>query len=213
MERSGVLRGLRPVLIDAVGPIAAYFGLRALGVADLPALLAGAGVAAADAMVSLAIQRRLRPLPVVVCAIFALTGALAYATHDPRMLLLKPSIVSAGLGAYLLGIAAHGPSLAAALAPVIARGSADRAQRWREAWAQAPPLRRCMRLACAVSGALLVAEAASRAVIVFRFAVAQSLFLAHAPGAIVIVALVLIVRFWVQPAVARVMAGPAGATR
>jgi len=37
-----------------------------VGVADLLALHAGGGVAAADALISLAIERRVRPLPIYV---------------------------------------------------------------------------------------------------------------------------------------------------
>lgn len=122
-------RRLRPFLINVAAPIACYFGLRAVGVADLPALLAGGSVAAADAIASLVIRRRLDGLPIFVCCMFVLTGALAWLTHDARVVLLKPSIASAAIGIYLLGLACLPSRLGQVLAPLIAHGSEARAAR------------------------------------------------------------------------------------
>ncbi len=163
-------------------------------------------MAAADAVISLAIERRVRRLPIVLCVMFALTGSLAFATRDPRVVLLKPAIVSSALGAYLLAISASRRALYAALEPLIARGSAERAARWKRAWEEQASLRRSMRLACVLAGLLMLAEAAGRVAIVFCFPVGESLFLAHAPAVVLVVALVLIVRFLVKPAVVRAMA-------
>jgi hypothetical protein len=200
-------RGLRPLLLDALAPIALYFGLTALGVADLPALLAGGAVPATHAIASLAFERRLRPLPIFVSAMFAITGALAYLTHDPRVILLKPSIVSAGFGLFLLGVASNRRWSGEVLTPLIARGDDSRARRWRAAWDTDQALRRDMRLSCALAGLLLLAEAAARVVIVFYFTIGQSLILAHAPAIVLIPALLLILKFRVRPAVERAMTG------
>ncbi|MBV9862816.1 MAG: hypothetical protein JO267_11800 [Alphaproteobacteria bacterium] len=197
---------LRPLLADAVAPLAAYYGLRSLGIADMPALLAGAGIVAADGLVSLAIERRIRLLPIVVCAMFALTGGLALAIHDARIILLKPSVITTALAIYLLTLSARQSVLYAALERLIARGSAGRAERWRQAWHEQPSLRRSIRVACLFAGVLMLAEAAARVAIVFSFGIAHSLVLVHVPGAILVVTLVLIVRFLVKPAVAGAMA-------
>jgi intracellular septation protein A len=189
-----------------VAPIAAYYGLRTVGVPDLPALLAGGSVAAVDALLSLAIERRVRPLPIFICVTFAVTGGLAFVTHDPRVVLLKPSLFPTAMGIYILGISVNRRSLYAALAPLIARSSEERAARWKQAWEEQLSLRRSMRLACVLVGFLLLAEAAARATIVFSFTIGESLFLAHAPAVVLVVALALIVRFLVRPAVLRAMA-------
>ncbi len=200
-------QGLRALVVDGVAPIALYFGLRALGVADLPALLAGGAVAALDAILSAAVERRARPLPIFVCFMFAFTGGLAWLTHDPRVVLLKASIVASGFGLYLLALSMSRRWLEAALAPLIARGSPERAARWDAAWDADPSLRRTMRIACALAGVALIAEAAARTAIVFGFAIGVSLFLMHAPAIVLVLALGLLIRFFVYPAVARAMAG------
>lgn len=202
--RRGVLR---PLLIDGVAPIAAYFGLRALGVADLPALLAGGAIAAVDAIVAVVVERRLRPLPIFVCGMFAVTGGLAWLTHDPRVVLLKASIVSTGFGLYLLSLSLSRAWLQGALAPLIARGSPERAARWHAAWAADPQLRRTIRLACALAGVALIAEAVARTAIIYDFTIGQSLFLMHAPALVLVGALLLLLRLVVYPTVARAMSG------
>ncbi len=63
-----------------------------------------------------------------------------------------------------------------------------------------------MRFACGLAGLLLLVEAAATAAIVLRFTIGQSLFLSHAPAVLLVVALGLIVRFLVTPAVVRAMA-------
>lgn len=206
--RAAARQSLRALVIDVAAPIAAYFGLRALGVSDLPALLAGGAIAALDAIASAAFERRLRPLPVFVVFMFAVSGALAWLTHDPRVVLLKASIVSGGFGLYLLALAARRQWIEAALAPLIARGSPERAARWNAAWASQPQLRRTLRTCCAVAGLALVAEAAARAAIVYDFTIGQSLFLMHAPAVALLATLGLLIRFVVYPAVTRAMGGP-----
>jgi intracellular septation protein A len=131
VKRSETFHRLRLLLIDVVAPIAAYHALHAAGVADLPALLAGSGVAAADALVSLAIERRVHSLQILACAMFALTGSLAFATHGPRVVSLKPSIASLAFGVYLLGLSASRRALSATWQVLIAHGSKERAARWR----------------------------------------------------------------------------------
>jgi hypothetical protein len=64
-----------------------------------------------------------------------------------------------------------------------------------------------MRLACLLAGFASFAEAAARAAIVLHFTIGQSLFMAHAPAVLPVVALGLMLRFLVTPAVVRAMAG------
>jgi hypothetical protein len=193
------------LLIDVVAPAAAYYGLRAVGVGDLPALLAGGGIAAIDALASLAIERRWRPLPMFVCGMFIVTGALAFATHEPRVVLLKPSIVSVGFGLYLLTLSVR-PDLRDALAALDARGSDEQRMWFLHAWETQPSLRRNFRAACAIAGFLLIAEAAARTAIVFTFPVGESLILAHAPALVLVPALFLVFQLLLRPAIARARA-------
>ena len=205
MKQHGILSKLKPFLVG-VAPVVAYYGLRSVGVGDVPALLAGGSVAAADALISLAIARRLRPLPICICGMFVLTGGLAFATDDARVLLLKASVVSAAIGFYLLAITARPRLLGSVLERLVARGAAERAARWKHAWDEQAWVRRRIRVASMLAGLAMLAEAAARTLIVFHFAVGQSIILAHGPAVILIAAVVLIARFLVRPAVAGAMA-------
>jgi hypothetical protein len=198
------------LLIDVAAPIAAYFVLRAFGVGDLPALLAGGSVAAASAVLSLTLQRRARPLPIFVCTTFAATGALAILTGDPRIPLLKGSIGATAIALACFFLATRPRLLGRLLTPGVARGSDARAARWSAAWASDADLRRRLRLAAALAGLAILAEAAARAAIVYRFTIGQALFLAHAPAIVLVVVLVGMMLRLVAPAVARAMAAQEG---
>jgi hypothetical protein len=197
---------LRPLLVDAIAPIALYYGLRAAGVGDLPALLAGGGIAAVDALVSLAVERRPRPLPLFVCAMFAVSGALAFVLHDPRVVLLKPSVVSLGFGLYLLTLSAR-RDLRDVLLALGARGGDEARARFLRAWEAEPSLRRNLRAACAIAGLMLMAEAAARTAIVLTFPISQSVLLAHAPALLLIPSLFMVFQLLLRPALVRARTG------
>lgn len=207
MKRSQALRALHPILVDVAAPIALYYGLTQFaGVADLPALLAGGGLAALDALVSAAIQRRLRLLPIFVAAMFVISGTVAYLLHDARVVLLKPSFVAAVIGLYFLSLAARRDALLTALEPALARAPEARAERLRQAWKSQAPLRRTLRLSCLAIGLLIFAEAAARAAIVLNVSIGRSVILSHGPSVALIVIVLLIGRFVVRPAVLRALA-------
>lgn len=201
-----IRRGLRPLLLDAIAPLACYYILRNCGIADLPALLAAGAIAATRALVSLVSTRRLGFVPILVCVMFVLTGGLAFVVHDPRVILLKPSIVSAAFALYVLTLSVRRRALGSLLERLIARRSAERAAQWRQAWDTQPPLRRTVCRVCFVAGWLMLAEAAARTAIVWYFPVGQSLILAHGPALILVAALVLLIRLVLKPAVVAAMA-------
>jgi hypothetical protein len=203
-----MLGRLRPLVVDAVAPITIYYVLHALGVADLPALLAGAAVPAVDALVSFALERRLRPLPIFVCGMFALTVVLALFIHDPRILLMKATLVMVGAGAWFLVTVPFRPVLYTGGATAVARGSEERAARWAAAWAD-PTFRGRMRWATALFGLVFLGDAALRTTIVYRLPISQSVILAHAPAPITIVATLLIARYLLIPAATQAMRDPA----
>jgi hypothetical protein len=149
--RPGVFQRVRPLLIDAFAPLAIFYGPRALSVPDLPALLAGGAVPAADAVVSLMLERRVRALPVFVCCMFALTASLAVVVRDPRVLLMKEVIIFVGLGVWFLATAPFRPVLYTAAATAVAQGSEARAAQWEKAWSDAG-FRSRMRLATVLFG-------------------------------------------------------------
>ncbi|HEY2710625.1 MAG TPA: VC0807 family protein [Caulobacteraceae bacterium] len=198
----------RPFLVDALLPIAIFYGLKAINVADLPALLAGGASPAIDALISIAIERRVRLLPVFVCGMFALTAALAFFVHDPRVMLMKEVIIFVGLGIWFLATVPFQPVIYTVAATAAARGSEERAARWNKAWNH-PDFRARMRLATALFGIVFLFDAALRTVIVYRLPLSQSVILAHAPAPITLVVTLLIGRFLLVPAAQRAMSEPA----
>lgn len=207
-SNTGRLNQFRPLLIDAVAPIAIFYGLRALGVADLPALLAGGALPAIDAAFSVVIERRLRPLPIFVCCMFALTATLAIVVRDPPVMLMKEVIIFLGLGVWFVGTAPFRPVLYTAAATAVARGSEERAARWEKAWSQAD-FRARLRLATALFGLVFLFDGMLRTLIVWRMPLSQSVILVHAAAPITLVAALLIGRFVLYPATRQAMREPA----
>ena len=85
MKHREIQGELKTFLVDGVMPMVAYYGLRSVGVGDVPGLLAGGSIAAADPLISIAIAGHVRRLPFYVCGMVALSGGLAFATDDPRV--------------------------------------------------------------------------------------------------------------------------------
>jgi hypothetical protein len=87
----GRIERVRRVLVDAVAPIAIYYGLGALGVANLPALLTGAAVPAIDAGLRALIAWRM-PLRQPVILVHAPFPVTAVAALLIGRLLLLPAV-------------------------------------------------------------------------------------------------------------------------
>ncbi|NWJ74554.1 hypothetical protein HX744_29225 [Pseudonocardia sp. ICBG1122] len=90
------------VLGDVVAPLMLFYGLRAVGVAAGPALLAGAAVPAARALWVLLRHRRVEWFALLVLVLCVASAATALLGGDPRALLAREALVTAALGAVLL---------------------------------------------------------------------------------------------------------------
>lgn len=88
-----------------------YYGLRLAGVPERPALLA-ATVLAVSRLVWVALRRRqVTWFAAVMLAVFGLGLLLTFVAGDARFLLLKDSVVTAGVGVVFLLSAAYGRPL------------------------------------------------------------------------------------------------------
>lgn len=92
----------RRLLVDAGTPLAVYYGLRASGVGDVVALLAGGLVPAGAAVVTAVRQRRVEPIAVAVLLGMVLSAALSLLTDDPRELLVRGAWLSLPFGLWFL---------------------------------------------------------------------------------------------------------------
>lgn len=146
-------------------PVATYYVLHLLGATDWVALLAAAGVAAARIGWVALRRRTLNQFASVMLLVYGLSFALALVTGDPRTLLLKNSLVTAGVAAVFLVTAARGrrPLTLTAMQSVDPEAGARLAERYRTD----PDVRRGVRFTSFVWGGGLLAEAIVRVPMVY----------------------------------------------
>jgi hypothetical protein len=200
-QRQGLIR----LLIDLAVPLGSYYLLRACHVSDATALLGGAGTATVLALALAIASRKVRRETILVAALFLLLAALGLLTHDPRLVLVKPSIITAGLAVYFLASIARRPALFEVCERMATRGDPALRVRWNEQWQQSAALRARVRLATALMAASFLAEAAGRAWLAMREPISRGVLLVHVPLIIMMVLLVLIGRFLLRPAARRAM--------
>ncbi|MEV4440789.1 VC0807 family protein [Streptomyces sp. NPDC049577] len=92
-----------PLTVDVLLPLAAYYGLRAQGVAPWQALLLSGVIPAAHAVVTAVRRRRAEFFDLFVVALLAVSAATSLISGDPRVLLLKDAALPAVLGLWILG--------------------------------------------------------------------------------------------------------------
>lgn len=157
-----VLRGLA---WDIGLPVATYYVLHLLGATDWVALLAAAGVAAIRIGWVALRRRTLNQFAAVMLLVYGMSFALALVTGDPRTLLLKNSLITAGVAAVFLVTAARGrrPLTLTAMQSVDPAAGERLAERYRTD----PDVRRGVRLTSYAWGAGLLAEAVVRVPMVY----------------------------------------------
>ncbi|MGW5018235.1 VC0807 family protein [Streptomyces cacaoi] len=152
----GRLRRVGRLALDlGVSPLA-YYGLSALGVASVHALLAAAIVAACWVLLTALLDGKVDGLALFILAMYGVMFALAAAAHDERLLLTRDPLTSGLAGLLFLGSCATSTPATAYLATKLHGGQpAD------------PRVRRAHVVESLVLGVGLLAEAAVRMVLVF----------------------------------------------
>ncbi len=97
-------------------PLAAYYGLHALGAADWPALLAATAVAGLRIVWVAVRDRRLNAFATMMLVVFGIGLILSFVSGDARFLLLKDSITTAVVGLTFLVTSLRGTPLTLAAA-------------------------------------------------------------------------------------------------
>ena len=152
------------VLIDVLAPLALFYGLRAAGVDQLLALLAGAAIPVVTGVRALAARERIGGVRWFVLGAMAVTVAGSFISGSPRALMLRGVVLMAALGVFLLiTVWARRPFLYEATMTVLDQ---DKQHTWRRNWDDHPPFRRLLRLCSAFWAAACLLDAALRAVIV-----------------------------------------------
>ncbi|OZM80423.1 VC0807 family protein [Pseudonocardia sp. MH-G8] len=155
---------IRGLALDVGLPLATYYGLHLLGVADWPALLAASGAAALRIGWDAARRRRLNLFATVMLVVFGLGLVLSLVSGDARFLLLKDSITTGSVALVFLLTSVWGtPLTLAAMQSFAPHRAAALTQQYRDD----PQVRRGVRLTSAVWGFGLLAEALVRVPLVY----------------------------------------------
>ncbi|RKR13658.1 VC0807 family protein [Arthrobacter oryzae] len=155
---------VRGLAWDVGLPLAAYYLLHFAGATDWAALLAATGAAACRLLWTAFKAHSLNPFALLMAIVFGLGLGLSFLTGDPRFLLLKDSAITGGIGVSFLVLAALGHPLTLDAAKT---WSPERAGEMDLEFHGNPAVHRWHLKVSAVWGAALIAEASTRAVLVY----------------------------------------------
>lgn len=165
-----VFRSILPTLIDIFVPLIAFFSLGALGVSNFWALTVGGSLSVLHLVVTAARDHRLNYISMLILLMFAVGIGVTFLTHDPRILLIKPSFFFISVGGYLLASCFVGkPMMYEFIKPVAAGGDEHQLARYELTWERVPKFRKMMRVMTAVWGVTWIVESVVRVVIVYSF--------------------------------------------
>ncbi|GAB3413298.1 DUF3159 domain-containing protein [Flindersiella endophytica] len=170
MDKRKLLLGL---LWDVGVPAVVFYAARALGVDALPALAAGSAAALLRVAWVAVVRRRLDGLAGIVGVSFGLLLVVSLLTGDPRILLVRESVLSGAAGLLMTGSCLLGRPLVYAVARRFMDGSGKQevTAQWDERWRTQPAFRRHFFVLSAVPGVVLLAESVVRVVLVYSLPV------------------------------------------
>jgi hypothetical protein len=160
------------VVFEVVMPMALFYGLRAAGVGQWWALMAGVLVAAPYAVWSVVRNRRIDLGALVTLSVLVLSVVLGLLSDDPRTLAIREGWTAAvgGLvGAWMLVTVVVGRPAQLTLGRTIAeiKRGAEGAAAWAARWDTDARFRRGLRINTAAWGAVLLANAVVHVVLVY----------------------------------------------
>ncbi|WP_285629407.1 VC0807 family protein [Actinoallomurus iriomotensis] len=160
------------VLFEVVVPMVLFYGLRAAGVSQWWALMAGVLVAAPYVVWTVVRDRRLDLIAFVTLSVLVLSVVLGLLSDNPRTLAIREGWTAAlgGLfGAWMLVSVVVGRPAQLTLGRTIAevKRGAEGAAAWAARWDTDARFRRGLRVNTAVWGAALVASAVVHLVLVY----------------------------------------------
>ncbi|MFC6160892.1 VC0807 family protein [Kribbella jiaozuonensis] len=159
------------LLWDIGLPLVVYYAGRILGYDVLPALAAAAGAALVRVAVIAVVQRRLNGLAAFVGGTFAVLLVISLLTGDPRILLAKESVLSGAAGLLLLGSVLLGRPLVYSIARKANAGKPELLAEWDDRWDTQPTFRKHFTTLTTVFGAVLLADAIIRLILVYTLPV------------------------------------------
>jgi len=152
------------LLVNAVAPIAVFYGLRAAGVDQWPALLLGLLAPGAKALHSVITKRRVDMLAGLVVTALLLSVALSFLTGSPRTLLARDGWVTAVVGSWILLTLWRTPYYLYALRTFT---SGTLREQINIAWRDTPAFRRVVHGCTMIWGFALLLDAVSTVVLAY----------------------------------------------
>lgn len=154
--------------VDIALPIALYYVLRATGVSEHTALLAGSLLPGMSLASSLVRRRRPDGLDLFMTVMMLGSAAVSLLIHDARFLLAKDGWFMAAAGAWFLITARGDRPLAFAFSRFILEGRiGPNRESWDLLWERLPAFRKIWRVATVIYGAGLLLDAAVRIVMAY----------------------------------------------
>ncbi|MFF4598800.1 VC0807 family protein [Amycolatopsis sp. NPDC001319] len=154
--------------INLIAPAALFYGLRALGVNQWLALLAGVVPPAVRAVQTVVTKRRVDTLAVFTLSILVLSVATSFLSGSPRFLLAKDGWMTAAAGLWMLATLLRTPFLYQVLRSFLGQAARERMER---NWLGSPTYRHVLRVTTAMWGVVLVLDAGVRVVLAYALPV------------------------------------------
>jgi hypothetical protein len=160
------------VVFEVVVPMALFYGLRAAGVSQWWALMAGVLVAAPYVLYTVVRNRKIDLIGLVTLSVMVLSVVLGLLSDDPRTLVIREGWTAAlgGLfGAWMLVTVFVGKPAQLTLGRTIAevKRGAEGAEAWAARWDTDARFRRGLRINTAAWGGVLLAGAVLHIVLVY----------------------------------------------
>jgi intracellular septation protein A len=176
MENTRNPRAALKGLIWIGAPVVVYYPLRLLGLPIVTALAAATGIAVLRIAYVALRHRRFDGIATLMAGIFGIGLVLTLVTGDPRVMLLKDSVTTG-----LIALAFLGSCLARRplMYVLIRRMDESRGAEAERRWSTDSAYRGAVTLISAVWGVVLLAEAATRAVLVYTLPVDTVFGISH----------------------------------
>ncbi|MFG1641037.1 VC0807 family protein [Amycolatopsis sp. NPDC049252] len=160
------------LVVDLVAPIALYYGLRAAGVDQLLALLAGGAAPLVHVIWQVARTRKVGGLALFTLTILVLSVAASFLTGSERFLLAKDGWLTAVAGLWLLAtLRTNRPFIYEAARPIADAKAKAPEDTWTHRFATSESFRHGMRVVTAAWGIALVLDAVVRGVMAYTLPV------------------------------------------
>jgi intracellular septation protein A len=160
------------LVVDLVAPIALYYGLRAAGVDQLLALLAGGAAPLVHVLWQVAKTRKVGGLALFTLTILVLSVGASFLTGSERFLLAKDGWLTAAAGLWLLAtLRTNRPFIYEAARPIADAKAKTPEDTWTHRFATSESFRHGMRVVTAAWGIALVLDAVVRAVMAYTLPV------------------------------------------